>query len=157
LLVVLVCSNPIPASEPYLFVRILPEWDETGEILHLEISPDQNLGNVSFRLDVPEILTLEPVEGPYRDLFHEWQELEGFRTLMADLGDLNSRSVLTLSFSPSNHHSRGGVVSITLMGETGKGVPVRESIGVAVGHPGDRPVSRNGALEYPAVSLPQEP
>ena len=155
LLGVFLCSG-LQATEPFIFARILTEWDETGETLNLTILPDRSLVNATLRLEIPETLVLEPAVGPFRDRFHERADREGFRILEAVLGDLPARSALSLSFRPSGHHARGGVVSFILEGETEQGDPVREAIGVVVGHPGVRPDRRHGALEYPAVSLPGE-
>ena len=150
------CSG-LQATEPFIVARILAEWDETGETLHLTILPYRSLANATLRLEIPEALVLEPAAGPFRDRFHDRVGREGVRTLEADLGELPARSALSLSFRPLGHHARGGVVSFILEGETDEGETVQEAMGVAVGHPGARPDRRHGALEYPAASLQGEP
>ncbi len=147
----------LAATEPYVMARILPEWDETGETLRLSIIPDQALVNATLRLEIPGSLALEPGAGPFQDRFVERVAQEGHRALEAGLGELTARSILRLSFRPSAHRLRGGVVAFILEGETVQGKQVREAIGVAVGHPGERPVRRHGALEFPAVPLSAEP
>ena len=153
---IVVCTG-LPASEPYIVARILPEWDEAGEILTLTIIPDHTLENAVFRLETPGAMVLEPMAGPLQDRFQERVAAEGFRALQAGLGVLPERSVLRLSFRPRGHQARGGVVSFILEAETADGAPVREAISVAVGYPGERPIRRHGALQFPAVALPGEP
>ena len=150
------CSG-LQATEPYIVARILPEWDQAGEVLSLSIIPDRTLRNAMFRLESPETVVLDPVAGPFQERFRRRVAREGFQTLEAELGQLPERALLRLSFRPSGHQVRGGVVSFILEAETLDGEPVREAIGVAVGHPGERPSRRHGALEFPAVSLPGEP
>ena len=153
----LMLSTGIQASEPYTFARIEPEWDEAGEVLSLSIIPDLTLANAVFRLESPETIVLEPTAGPFQDRFRERPANGEIRILESGLGEIPERLVLRLSFRPSGHQVQGGVVSFILEGETASGDPVREAIGVAVGHPGERAVRRHGALEFPAVPLDGAP
>jgi len=157
LMVSLCLCSGLQATEPHVAAVLVTEWDETRETLSLSIIPDRSMTGVTLRLEIPETLTLEPGSGPFQDRFQERVAREGFRTLEAGLGAIPARSILRLSFRPSGHEVRGGVVAFILEGQTAGGIPVRDAIGVAVGHPGERPVHHHGALEFPAVSLPGEP
>jgi hypothetical protein len=157
LLVGLFFCSGLQATEPHVAAVLVTEWDETGETLSLSVIPDRLMTDVTLRLEIPEILAMNPGAGPFQDRFQERVAREGFRTLEAGLGAIPARSVLQFSFRPSGHQARGGVVSFILEGKTADGVPVRDAISVAVGHPGERPVRRHGALEFPAVALPGEP
>lgn len=153
---IFLCSG-LSATEPYIVARILPEWDQAGEVLSLSIIPDRTLLNAMFRLESPEPVILDPAAGPFQDRFRRRVAREGFQALEAELGKLPERGLLRLSFRPSGHQVRGGVVSFILEAETEDGKQIREAIGVAVGYPGERPTRRHGALEFPAVSLPGAP
>lgn len=152
----LLCSGLL-ATEPHVAAVLVTEWDETGETLRLSIIPDRLMTEVTLRLEIPEMLALTPGAGPFQDRFRERVAREGFRTLEAGLGAIPARSILQLSFRPSGHETRGGVVAFIVEGQTAGGIQVRDAIGVAVGHPGERPIRRHGALEFPAVPLPGEP
>jgi hypothetical protein len=157
LMVSLFLCSGLQATEPHVAAVLVTEWDETGEILRLSVIPDRLMTDVTLRLEIPEMLAMEPGAGPFQDRFQERVARDGFRTLEAGLGAIPGRSVLQFSFRPSGHQAHGGVVAFILEGTTADGIPVRDAISIAVGHPGERPVRRHGAVEFPAVSLPGEP
>lgn len=147
------------ATEPDGSIELRPEWhasSQGGRVLDLGIRPGLALRNAILIVEVPSGAELlgAPI-GVGGATPEDTIEADGTRRLRVTLGDIAPAELRVIRFAFSHPPDTGAIVSIRVEG-VGDDGPISEAVGVSVGRPGTPARRRHGAVEYRAVSRPEE-
>jgi hypothetical protein len=157
----------LPAVEPDGYLRIRPGWlqdpgggDEgslqDGKILRLSLESITPLSGAVLTVTLPETIRIEPLTERWRGTFLHVDAGEGRQAIQVSLEQLRPGAVLLLDFELSAAADESGIASFRIEAVSASGRTVNEAAGITLGHPGVRPVRRHGAMEFPAVIIPEE-
>ena len=154
-------STLLCATEPRGFVSMVPSWQEDAAVnsppvLKMVVQPDISLENAVFQVRFPDSVLVQP-SGSSAGRFHPVEAPKGYLAFAVDLGSLAASDLAAFEFTPSGYESRGVILGFILQGTTADGKGVQEAVGVPAGHPGSRGTRKFGAIEFPAVPMPEPP
>lgn len=145
----------VRASEPSGHAELAYEWLTTAEampsvpgVLTVTLKTVVSVAAAEVALEAPIGVLIRTADG---------STAPGDRAPQP-LGDLAASSTRVFRFEVRVDPGAGGIAVFRLAGILADGRRVVETMGVPVGVPGPRPVSRHGAAEYPAATaFPRRP
>jgi len=153
---VIVCANPLHASDPHGYAVVSFEWvDSPGETLGLDervlrviVKPAVEASSVRLSYKSPADVSISPREG------HEDAPPVDNGVPGLTLGDLQHNEAKSVEFVVRAPAGKSGVAVFTLSGELAPGRGFEEKVGWTVGTP-TAPTVRHGAAEFPARIEPE--
>jgi len=159
----LVAGGDTRGTEPDGYLSFRPLRIENGNggepgddlVIRLDVRSLVVLRNSRLTLTVPTAVASRVLTASWEDRFRQVSGPDGVRILEADLESFDPGRPVVVRFEFTPPEGAGGIVSFTVDGTTDAGKVIREAIGISIGHPGRPGVHRHGAVEYPAVSVPE--
>jgi hypothetical protein len=157
----LIVAGPSQGTEPDGYLAFRPLRIQNGggtagvEIIRLDVRTHVAFPESRLTVAVPSEIAARVLSPSWEDRFRQIPGPDGVRLLEADIGEFEPGSAVVIRFEFTPPDGAGGIVSFTVDGATADGREVREATGISIGQPGAPGNRRHGAIEYPAVPVPE--